>query len=139
MNRRIPLPKAVAQIYRAVAELESQYEGRKLTPDGHLVGSIGEVIAREAFGFTLHPASYPKHDAYDVNGQIQIKMTAGDRVSMYGECDRLTVFRVISPEEAEIIYDGVGKPVWALAGKKQKNGQRTISVAKLRKLTSDCL
>ncbi|WP_155253486.1 DUF6998 domain-containing protein [Bradyrhizobium japonicum] len=42
---RINLPKPVTDIYRAVAELEALYPGRKFTPDGHLVGSIGEVIA----------------------------------------------------------------------------------------------
>ena len=51
--QRIKLPGAVADIYRAVAELKRCYPDRKFTPDGHLVGSIGEVIAREHFGFTL--------------------------------------------------------------------------------------
>jgi hypothetical protein len=46
MTRRVKLPPPVATIYRAVAELEAQY-GRKFTPDGHLVGSIGEVVAAE--------------------------------------------------------------------------------------------
>jgi hypothetical protein len=43
VNRRIPLPPQVAAIYCAVEELEALYPGRKFTPDGHLVGSIGEV------------------------------------------------------------------------------------------------
>lgn len=56
---RVALPAPVAAIYRAVAELEALHPGRKFTPDGHLVGSIGEVVAAEALGLTLHPASYP--------------------------------------------------------------------------------
>ncbi|WP_408860888.1 DUF6998 domain-containing protein [Acidiphilium sp.] len=44
MTQFIRLPDAVARIYEAVAELERQYPGRKFTPDGHLVGSIGEVV-----------------------------------------------------------------------------------------------
>jgi hypothetical protein len=82
MNRRVKLPPPVAAIYRAVAALEAQY-GRKFTPDGHLVGSIGEVVAAEALGLTLHPPSYPGHDAFDASGDVQIKMTGGDSVSMY--------------------------------------------------------
>ena len=50
MNKKVRLPSAVATIYRAVAELESLYP-RKFTLDGHLVGSIGEVVAAEALGF----------------------------------------------------------------------------------------
>jgi hypothetical protein len=48
MNRRIPLPPPVAVIYQAVADVEALYPGRKFTLDGHLVGSIGEVVAAEA-------------------------------------------------------------------------------------------
>jgi hypothetical protein len=73
MSRRISLPEPVAKIYEAVAELEARYPGRKFTPDGHLVGSIGEVIAAEALGLTLHPASYPGHDAFDANGIFKSK------------------------------------------------------------------
>jgi hypothetical protein len=46
MAKTIKLPPPVADIYRAVGELETAYPGCKFTPDGHLVGSIGEVIAQ---------------------------------------------------------------------------------------------
>jgi hypothetical protein len=118
----------VAAIYRAVAELEARYHPRKFTPDGHLVGSIGEVVAAEALGLTLYPMSHAGHDACDAEGEVQIKMTAGRSVAMYAECVRLVVLRVVSPEEAEIVYDGPGAPVWAVAGRVQKNGQRVVSL-----------
>lgn len=133
-GRRIGLPAPVAAIYRAVSELESRYPGRKFTPDGHLVGSIGEVVAAEAFNLNLYPMSHPGHDASDMNGPVQVKMTAGTSVAMYDCCVRLIVLKITSPEEAEVIYDGPGDPVWINAGKKQKNGQRRISLSKLRKL-----
>src|SRR5215831_16251238 len=104
-GRRIRLPAPVPAIYKAVEKLEARYPGRKFTPDGHLVGSIGEVIAAEKLGLKLHPASHPGHDAYDANGNVQIKMTAGRSVSLYDTCDRLVVLKVVSPKEAEIIYD----------------------------------
>src|SRR5580704_3765490 len=110
MTRRVPLPEPVARIYKAAAELEALYPGRKFTPDGHLVGSIGEVIAAEALGLTLYPMSKPGHDAFDVNGDVQIKLTAGKSIAMYACCVRLVVLRVVSPEEAEIVYDGAGQP-----------------------------
>jgi hypothetical protein len=49
MKQRIKLPAPVAAIYKAVEELEAAYPSRKFTPDGHLVGSIGEVIAGKVF------------------------------------------------------------------------------------------
>ena len=104
----------------AVEELEALYPGRKFTPDGHLVGSIGEVIAAQEFKLTLYPMSHEGHDAFDAAGPVQIKMTSGDSVSMYDCCVRLIVLRVVSPEEAEVVYHGPGEPVWANAGKRQK-------------------
>ena len=136
MTNRVPLPEPVASIYKATAALEVLYPSRKFTPDGHLVGFIGEVIAAEALGLTLHPMSRPGHDAYDANGDVQIKMTAGTRVAMYATCDRLVVLRVVSPEEAEIVYDGPGQPVWEKAGKKGKNGQRVITLSRLRAIAT---
>ncbi len=131
MNRRVKLPPPVAAIYRAVAELEALYPDRKFTPDGHLVGSIGEVVAAEALGLTLHPASHPCHDAYDAHGDVQIKMTAGNSVSLYATCDRLVVLRIESPEVAEIVYDGDGESAWNAAGPMGTNGQRRVSIKRL--------
>ncbi len=127
MNRRVRLPEPVAAIYRAVSELEARYPQRKFTPDGHLVGSIGEVVAAEALGLTLHRASHPRHDAFDQNGDVQIKMTGGRSVALYATCDRLVVLKVVSREEAEIVYDDE-------AGKIGKNGQRVISLFRLRSI-----
>jgi hypothetical protein len=134
MVMRVKLPRPVAAIYKAVAELEAEYPGRKFTPDGHLVGSVGEVIAAEALDLELYPSSHAGHDAHDENGDVQIKMTGGKSVAMYATCDRLVVLQVVSTEEAEIVYDGPGEPAWAAAGKMAKNGQRVISLAKLRSL-----
>lgn len=67
MNKKIKLPSQVAAIYRAVQELQTRYPDRKFTPDGHLVGSIGEVVAAEALGLKLYRMSRAGHDAYDSN------------------------------------------------------------------------
>jgi hypothetical protein len=135
---KIPLPKPVADIYRAVAELDKLYGShkRKFTPDGHLVGSIGEVVAAEALKLTLYPSSHAGHDAYDSNGDVQIKMTGGKSVAMYATSVRLVVLKIVSPDEAEVVYDGPGEPAWSSARKMGKNGQCVISLAKLRSLAT---
>ena len=134
----IKLPAPVADIYRAVAELERLYPDRKFTPDGHLVGSIGEVIAAEHFGLRLHGMSKAGHDAVDDDGnEVQIKLTAGSIVSMFADCERLIAMRIVSPERAEIVYDGPGAPAWAAAGSMQKNGQRKIGLTKLRGIAAN--
>ena len=134
---RVKLPEPVAAIYKAVAQLEAAYPGRKFTPDGHLIGSIDEVVAAEALGLQLYPNAHPGHDAFDEKGDVQIKMTGGKRVALYTTCVRLVVLKVVSAEEAEIVYDGPGEPAWAAAGKPAKNGQRVVSLKRLRTLTEN--
>lgn len=136
MSRRIALPAPVARIYQAAAELSALYPMRKFTPDGHLVGSIGEVIAAEALGLTLYPMSRPGHDAHDARGDVQIKMTGGASVAMYAASDRLVVLRVVSPVEAEVVYDGPGQPAWDQARRMGKNGQRVITLTRLRRIAA---
>lgn len=133
---RIKLPPAVRKIFEAVEELSARYPGRPFTPDGHLVGSIGEVIAAEALGLTLYPPSQAGHDAYDENGDVQIKLTGGNTISMYATCDRLVVMKIVSVDEAEIAYDGPGDIAWLNAGAMAKNGQRRISLSRLRQLAN---
>ncbi len=135
IGRLVRLPPQVEAIYHAVHALEQKYPGRKFTPDGHLVGSIGEVIDAEAIGLRLYPASHPGHDAEDEQGRkVQIKLTGGSSVALRATCDRLLVMRVFDVGFAEIVYDGDGGPVWEAAGAMQKNGQRPISLAKLRQI-----
>ena len=78
------------------------------------------------------------HDAIDADGhEVQIKLTEGNSVSMFADCERLIVLRIVSPEEAEIVYDGPGAPIWAAAGSMQKNGQRKIGLTKLRAMAEE--
>jgi len=39
----------VKQLYKIVKEFERLFPERRFTPDGHLVGSIGEVIAKHRY------------------------------------------------------------------------------------------
>ena len=55
---------------------------------------------------------------------------------MYSCCDRLVVLKVISPEEAEIVYNGPGQPVWHSCSAVAKNGQRSISLSRLQKIAN---
>ena len=135
------LTAIIQDLFRTVFELESRYPGRKFSIDGHLLGSIGEVIAAEYYGLTLLPNSSERHDAKDEQGRlIQIKATQIDRISISSEPDYLIVIQITSDGNWSEIYNGAGSRVWNNAGKMQKNGQRPISIAKLKllmKLVSD--
>lgn len=122
----------IKAIYAITGELEALYPGRHFTPDGHMVGSIGEVIVADAYGLELLTASAKTHDARAQDGKmIQIKATQRDRIAISSEPDYLIAIRIHSDGSYEEIYNGPGNLVWQAAGPMQKNGQRSISTAKL--------
>ena len=127
------IAEKVKQIYAITAELEEMYPGRHFTPDGHMVGSIGEVLVAENYGLQLLPASYETHDALTRDGRyVQIKATQVKQIAISSEPDYLIVIRIMPDGSFEECYNGKGSPVWNAAGAMQKNGQRSISLSKLR-------
>ena len=129
------IPALVKQLYATVAEFHSLFPERKFTPDGHLVGSIGEVIAAHRYGLTLLPASAANHDATTIDGTlVQIKATQGKSVGLRAEPQHLIVLHLAETGEATEIYNGPGGMVWTACGMMQKNGQRPIRLSKLRTL-----
>ena len=131
------VPDLVREIYATVAKLEAAFPGRHFTPDGHLVGSLGEVLAAHFYGLELLPASAVAHDAKTTDGRhVQIKATQINRVALRADCAWLLVLRLDARGGFDEIYNGPGSPVWAAAGKAQSNGQRSISLSTLRALQS---
>ena len=129
------LSDKIKELYRITNELEISYPGRKFTIDGHLVGSIGEVIVAEHYGLALLPNSTKTHDAVSKDGKlVQIKATQVQGISISSEPDYLIAIKLFSDGSWEEVYNGPGKPVWDNAGKMQKNGQRSISLGRLRGL-----
>lgn len=129
------VPALVRQLYALVAEFERLFPGRKFTPDGHLVGSIGEVLAAHRYDLKLHSASAEKHDAVTQDGrQVQIKATQASTVALRAEPELLLVLKLEKDGQATEIYNGPGAVVWSKCGPIQKNGQRPISVSNLKKL-----
>lgn len=132
------ISEKVKRIYAITAELEALYPGRHFTPDGHMVGSIGEVLVAENYGLKLLPASHETHDAVASDGRyVQIKATQVKRIAISSEPDYLIVIRLLPDGSFEEYYNGKGTAVWNAAGPMQKNGQRSISLAKLRRLNSE--
>ncbi len=129
------LAEKIKELYRIANELESMYPGRKFTPDGHLVGSIGEVLVAEHYGLTLLPTGSETHDAVTKDGKlVQIKAIQTNKISISSEPEHLIVIKLIPDGNWMEIYNGPGSLVWQNTGKMQKNGQRPISLAKLRTL-----
>ena len=66
--------KIVESILRSSKQL-SLLTKRPFTPDGHMIGSIGEVYAQEYYGIQLYDPSYKGHDGVWQEREVQIKTT----------------------------------------------------------------
>lgn len=121
-------------VFSACQEL-SRITGRPFSPDGHLVGSLGEVFAADQLGLILMSPSNHGYDAIDSDGlKVEIKATTRNTIALSASgtlAERLVVVQFDEAGSGVIAYDGPAGPVWAHAGPKQKNGQRRISIKSL--------
>lgn len=135
----------VLELYQVIDELEAMYPGRHFTPDGHVVGSLGEAIAAEAFDLELKTASNEGFDAETRGEQpprtVEIKATQGKSISLQADVahpDHLIALHIDrTTGHARVVYNGPASPVCRAAGKRQKNGQQRISIPRLAELMSD--
>ena len=87
-------------MFQITKVLEAAAPGRHFTPDGHLVGCIGEAVAAARYGLELTTASTKALDAHHkASGRsVEIKATVeGKRISLRGmepEADHLLVLRI---------------------------------------------
>jgi len=129
------IEEKIRQLYQIVDELEAAYPDKHFTLDGVLLGSLGEVYARDKYGLTLFKDSHKTHDAITTDGKlVQIKVTQGDKIGMRSEPDFLLVFQVLRDGSFVEIYNGAGKRPWEESGKMRSNGQRFISVSHLKEI-----
>lgn len=124
----------IHRLFALTTELEKMFPKRSFVPDGHVVESMGEVLAAQWFDLELLPSSSKIHNARtrDKARLVQIKTTQGDSLVFRGgqEPQHLLVIRLSSAGEPEIIYNGPGAAVYARYG----NGQRAVRINTLRNI-----
>lgn len=130
------VPSIIRRLYGLVSELEEIFPGRHFTPDGHLVGSIGEVAAAYIFDLDLHPASTKSCDGVAPDGRtVEVKATQGSVVSLTADPtpmpDVLVVMRLHKDGSVDVVYNGPAQRVWSEAGPAQKTGQCRIGFGRL--------
>ena len=133
---RTRFPEILRSIYDAVDALEAMFPGRHFTPDGHLVGSLGEALASYHYGIVLSGASAVCHDGLCGTKGVQIKATQGNRVATSSEPEYLLVLKLRRDGTFTEEFNGPGSLVWALVSHKlrPKNGQYQVSLSALRRL-----
>ena len=113
------------------------FPGRHFTPDGHMVGSLGECLVADAYDLELMPASNKGYDAVSKTGtKVEIKATQSKAAAFRSEPEHTIVIKIHSDGSFEEIYNGPGDIVWEQFSGKQlpSNGQFQISLNKLKTL-----
>ena len=112
---------------------------RKFTLDGHLVGSIGEVVAAYFYELVLEAQSVETIDAWtskEPRRSVQIKLTGGNSVSISDSNftpDILIVLKIKKGVGFEEIYNG-RFPTDLLKGvRSSKRRVKMLSLTTLRK------
>lgn len=139
------LRELMVRLAHLVTDFEQLAPGRSFTPDGHMIGSIGELIAMTEHGLELVTASTKGYDALRITAEgekrsVEIKATQGVSVALrhsQAPCDDLIVLKLdLSRATWDTVYCGPAAPVWeTLSPRMPSNGQRSISLSKLRSLT----
>lgn len=134
----------VGRLNENVGRLEALHKGRKFSLDGHLVGSLGEVIAKEMFKIQLVTASSTGHDAIEEVGErrlVEIKATFGTRgVALRTTSDTAKSALIVlklskDPSEGPtVIFNGPLAVAFRAAGKFGSNGQARMSLSRLSEL-----
>ena len=116
----------VTEIYSIVDELQVMFPGRPFTPDGHLVGSLGECLVADAYDHELMPPSNLGYDATTKDGRrVEIKATQANRVAFRSCPEYCIAIRILPNGTFHEVFNGPGKPIWdCFSGKPMpKTGQ----------------
>ncbi len=111
--------------------------GRHFTLDGHLVGSIGEVMAAYYYGIELYKASAQVHDGIVDGREVQIKITQQDDIVINEEPEYLLALYLTKKGGVYEVYNGRGKEPWDTASKRDSHNNRHMRVNKLMELDQD--
>jgi hypothetical protein len=134
------IPSIITNLYALVDELETMFPERRFTLDGHLVGSIGEVVAKHFYCLELLPPGNRNSDAITLDESrrsVQIKLTGGDSVSLAeyeDHPDLLIVLRIDRKLGFDEIYNGP-YPLALLA--KKGVSKRQVKVLSVRQLRAE--
>jgi len=133
------VPRLITQLYDVTDELQERF-GRKFTPDGHLMGSLGEAMAVYIYDLVLADPSLETHDARTKDGrtQVQIKFTAGKSgYGIYSKPQHLIALQLVGRREVVEVFNGPGEIAWKCASAKpSKNGQHSMAMGRLRALNA---
>lgn len=134
--------QAVKEMLKIVEELQNQYDKKKFTLDGRLVGDLGEILVEEDYDLELYRGLTKHHDGETPDGRkVQIKTTMKNSLTF--PVDHIPHYYIgikIHPDGTyDEIFNGLGSVAWeAIKNRKPtKTNLHSITLSALTKLNEN--
>lgn len=134
----------VKNLHRTVSTLKKLFPSKEdgFTPDGRLVGDIGEVIAEELFQIKLYKGVKSYYDAfttYEPKLNVQIKATFKESLTFNHTPDYYIGIKLDKEGGYEVVYNGPGKYIKEAYIHRKGIGTRLLSfsVKKIKEISSN--
>ena len=134
---------AIRKMFEAQRELQTAFPKRLFTPDGRMIGDIGEAIAEMAYRVTVDAKSRKdwdgkREETCDGCPEVQVRATQGDEtyIKKPPEDGRLLVFKIFRDGTWECCYNGGARSVWNSQATRKANerGEKFIKLQALKVL-----
>jgi hypothetical protein len=121
--------RKIADIYRIAGELGKAFKIDTCTPDGHLLGAIGQIAAKIAFGLELS-SEKEEHNSTWSDGlkklNVQVRCSGRGNIALREEPEHLIALEIGETGSIRLLFNGPGHFVWRRI-KHHKNPQKYAS------------
>jgi hypothetical protein len=126
--------KKIADIYKIANELGRAFDINTCTPDGHLLGAIGQIAAKIAFNLKFGSQN-EEHNCTGSIGvkkvNVQVRCTGRNSVALRKEPEHLIAMEIGETGRIRLLFNGPGQYVWRRI-EHQRNPQKYVSSKALR-------
>lgn len=121
--------KKISKIFEISNELGRAYNIDRCTPDGHLLGAIGQIAAKIAYGLAFG-SEKDEHNCTWSDGtktiNVQVRCTGRGNIALREEPEHLIALSIFENGSIRLLYNGPGNLVWEKI-QHQKNTQKYAS------------
>lgn len=126
--------KKIAAIYDIANDLGSAFNITNCTPDGHLLGAIGQIAAKIAFKLNIG-SKVEGHNCTWSDGKsvlpVQVGCTGRGSIAIRKKPMYLIALEITETGKISLLYNGPGKHVWEKI-EHQKQNQKYASKNQLK-------
>src|SRR4030042_3679091 len=121
--------KKIAEVYNIANELGKAFDIDRCTPDGHLLGAIGQIAAKIAFKLEFgspkagHNCTWSA-DSKKVN--VQVGCSGRGSIPLRKEPEHLIALEIGETGRIRLLFNGPGHYVWSRI-EHQRSSQKSVS------------